>query len=144
MVCYTLGGELYQNADQLFFNARKTHLHKIQRCNKLYLNMGLLLSNAHDYALVSRFISIQGCWCCRFIGSISDSDSDRLRQCLFNQNRYRYHIRFTKNITINNNHILLIYNESNACWETSIKVISDRWHGGHPKRNSMHTQWDNT
>ena len=61
----------------------------------------------------------------------------RLRQCLFNQNRYRYHIRFTKNITIYNNHILLIYNESNACWETSIKVTSDRWHGGHPKRNSM-------
>ena len=68
----------------------------------------------------------------------------RLRQCLFNQNRYRYHIRFTKNITIYNNHILLIYNESNACWETSIKVISDRWHGGHPNRNSMHTQWENT
>ena len=68
----------------------------------------------------------------------------RLRQCLFNQNRYRYHIRFTKNITIYNNHIFLIYNESNARWETSIKVISDRWHGGHPKRNSMHTQWENT
>ena len=68
----------------------------------------------------------------------------RLRQCLFNQNRYRYHIRFTKNITIYNNHIFLIYNESNARWETSIKVISDRWHRGHPKRNSMHTQWENT
>ena len=59
----------------------------------------------------------------------------RLRQCLFNQNRYRYHIRSTKNITIYNNHIFLIYNESNARGETSIKVISDRWHGGHPKRN---------
>ena len=66
----------------------------------------------------------------------------RLRQCLFNQNRYRNHIRFTKNITIYNNHIFLIYNESDARWETSIKVISDRWHGGHPKRNSMHTQWE--
>ena len=25
-----------------------------------------------------------------------------------------------------------------ACWKTSIKVISDRWYGGHPKRKSMH------
>ena len=68
----------------------------------------------------------------------------RLRQCLFNQNRYRYHIRFTRNTPIYNNHIFLIYNESNARWETSIKVISDRWHGGHPERKSMRTQWDNT
>ena len=25
-----------------------------------------------------------------------------------------------------------------ARWETSTKVISDRWHGSHPKRRSMH------
>ena len=56
----------------------------------------------------------------------------------------RYHIKYTKNTPIYNNHIILIYNESNARWETSIKVISDRWHRGHPKRKSMHTQCDNT
>ena len=68
----------------------------------------------------------------------------RLRQCSFNQNRYIYHIRFTKNTPIYNNHVFLMYNESNAHWETSIKVISYPWHGGHPKRKSMHTQWNNT
>ena len=38
--------------------------------NKPYLNMGILLFGAHEYALVSRFLSIQGCWYCRFIISI--------------------------------------------------------------------------
>ena len=38
--------------------------------NKPYLNMGILLFGAHEYALVSRFLSIQVCWYCRFIISI--------------------------------------------------------------------------
>ena len=38
--------------------------------NKPYLNMGILLFGAHEYALVSRFLSIPGCWYCRFKISI--------------------------------------------------------------------------
>ena len=67
----------------------------------------------------------------------SDSDSDNVYSTKINTDTIS---GLQKNITIYNNHIFLIYNESNAHWETSIKVISDRWHGGHPKRNSMHMQ----
>ena len=51
--------------------------------------------------------------------------------------------RVYKNTSIYNNHIFLIYNESNARLETSIKVISDRWYRGPLKRKSMQTQWEN-
>ena len=69
--------------------------------------------------------------------SDSDSDSDNVYSTKINTDTIS---GLQKNITIYNNHIFLIYNESNAHWETSIKVISDRWHWGHPKRNSMHMQ----
>ena len=36
-----------------------------------------------------------------------------------------------------NNTIILTYEWLYACWETSTKDISDRWHEGHPKRKSM-------
>ena len=45
-------------------------------------------------------------------------------QSLLNQNRYKYHIKFTKKTPpIYNSQIFLIHNESKARWETSIKVI---------------------
>ena len=38
-----------------------------------------------------------------------------------------------------NSIILQIYDESDVFWETPTKAISDYWHGGHPKRKSMHS-----
>ena len=68
----------------------------------------------------------------------------RLRKCLLKKIDTDTISGLHKNTLIYNNHTFLIYNESNARCETSIKVISDRWHGGHPKGKSMHTQWENT
>ena len=70
----------------------------------------------------------------------SDSDSDNVYSTKIDTDT----ISGLQKTPIYNNRIFRIYNESNARCETSIKVISDRWHGGHPKRKSMHTQWENT
>ena len=62
----------------------------------------------------------------------SDSDSDR---GLFNINyTWKFYIRFTLQ---NNTNIVNKYEPDiikNACWETSTKIIADRFRRGHPEQ----------